>query len=102
MDFDPQPIVHTIANDNALDPPQKVILCNAPNGILTHTGQVTGPTTWEADFVEAFAASLGRRLAPALVGMEAAKLTSRRRPLRRHRCRASPGIYVLGVVSLEV
>lgn len=74
IDFDPQPVTFTIANDNTFAPPQKVILCNVPNAILTYTGQVTDPTTWEADFVEAFSAALGRRLAPALVGMEAAKL----------------------------
>lgn len=74
IDFDPQPIVFTVANDNTFDPPKKVILCNVPTAILTYTGQVTDPSTWEADFVEAFAATLGRRLAPALVGMEAAKL----------------------------
>lgn len=74
MEFDPQPAVFTIANDNALAPPKKVILCNIADAILTYTGQVTDPSLWEADFVEAFAAALGRRLAPALVGMEAAKL----------------------------
>ncbi|SDD95369.1 hypothetical protein SAMN05216337_1017143 [Bradyrhizobium brasilense] len=74
MDFDPQPITFTVANDSALVPPRKVILCNVPDALLTYTGQVTDPTSWEPDFVEAFAAALGRRLAPALVGMEAAKL----------------------------
>lgn len=74
MDFDPQPILFTIANDGALVPPRKVILCNVADALLTYTGQVTDPASWEADFVEAFAAALGRRLAPSLVGMEAARL----------------------------
>lgn len=72
--FDPQPNVFTIANDNALDPPAKVILCNAPDATLVYTGQVTSPALWEADFIEAIAAALGRRLAPTLVNMEAAKI----------------------------
>ena len=72
--MDPQPIVFTEANDNALNPAQQVILCNVVNAVLTYTGQVTDPTSWEADFVEALSASLGRRLAPELVGMEAARL----------------------------
>lgn len=74
IDFDPQPVVFTIANDNQLNPPRKVILCNVADAILTYTGQVTNPATWEPDFIEAFAAALGRRLAPSLVSMEAAKL----------------------------
>jgi len=72
--FDPQPNVFSIANDNSLVPAQKVILSNVPQAILVYTGQVTDMTTWEADFVEAFASALSRRLAPALVGLEAAKL----------------------------
>ncbi len=74
LDFDPQPVVFMVENDNSYSPPQKVILCNVPNAILTYTGQITDLTTWEADSVEAFAAILGRRLAPALVGLNAAKL----------------------------
>lgn len=72
--FDPQPNVYSIANDNTFVPPRKVILCNVPAAVLTYTGQVFEPSAWETDFVEAFAAALGRRLAPALVSMEAAKL----------------------------
>jgi hypothetical protein len=72
--FDPQPNVFSIANDNTFVPAQKVILCMVPQAVLVYTGQVTDPTTWEADFVEAFAAALGRRLAPTLANMDAAKL----------------------------
>lgn len=72
--FDPQPQLYTEANDNALAPPAQVILCNIAAAVLTYTGQVTDPTNWEPDFVEAFAAALARRLAPRLAGWEAAKL----------------------------
>ena len=73
-DPDPQAEVFSVDNDYALSPPQKVVLCNIANMILIYTGQITDPTTWEADFIEAFAAALGRRLAPALVGMDPAKM----------------------------
>lgn len=72
--FDPQPNLWSIANDNAYAPPKKVILCNVAFAVLIYSGQVLDPASWEADFVEAFAAALGRRLAPALVSMEMAKL----------------------------
>lgn len=72
--FDPQPNIFGLENDNSYTPPAKVILCNVPSAILVYTGQVTDPTTWEADFTEALCAALGRRLAPVLVGLDAAKL----------------------------
>jgi hypothetical protein len=71
---DPQPFVFATPNDNTLDPVQRVIVCNVLDAVCVYTGQVTNPANWEPDFVEAFAAALGRRLAPGLVGMEAAKL----------------------------
>src|SRR5260370_6554871 len=70
LNFDPQPFVYMVENDNAFTPPQRVILCNVPNAVLTYTGQITDLTTWEADTVEALAAALGRRLAPPLMGLE--------------------------------
>ena len=72
--FDPQPNIFGLENDNSYTPAAKVILCNVPNAILVYTGQVTDPTTWEADFSESLCAALGRRLAPVLVGLDAAKL----------------------------
>ncbi len=72
--MDPQPNVFSVGYDSALVPPAQVIMCNVPAAVLTYTGQPTDPSTWEADFIEALAASLGRRLAPNLVGWEAAKL----------------------------
>ena len=76
MDFDPQPFVWTVQNDNSLAEPDKVILCNAADAILTYTGQLTNPIDWEANFTEAFAAALARRLAPALVGLDATKMAA--------------------------
>jgi hypothetical protein len=73
-EFDPQPCVYGVENDNSLNPPAKVITCNVPNAVLVYTGQVTDPATWEADFVEEFCAALGRRLATGLVGGEVAKM----------------------------
>lgn len=72
--FDPQPNVWSIANDNNNNLRRRVILCNVAAAILVFTGQPTSPTLWDVDFIEALAAALGRRLAPALVSMEAAKL----------------------------
>ncbi len=73
MDFDPQPVVYSVANDTAYAPPQKVLLCNVESAILTYTGQVTDLATWEADAVETLIAALGRRLVPSLVGLNALK-----------------------------
>lgn len=64
----------SVENDQTYSPPLKVILCNVPSAVLTYTGQITNPLDWEADFVEAFAAALGQRMAPALAGPEATKL----------------------------
>jgi hypothetical protein len=55
-----------IQNDNNYTPPQKVILCDVGSAILTYTGRVTDPTTWQAGFTEALCAALGRRLLVAL------------------------------------
>lgn len=76
LDYDPQPVVFKILNDNYFAPARKVILCNIEAAQMVYTGQVTNPTVWEADFVEAFAAELGRRLAPALANMDAAKFAA--------------------------
>lgn len=73
LNYVPQPVVFRIANDNYYTPARKVILCNVVDAMMTYTGQVTNPATWESDFVAAFAAELGRRMAPALANMEAAK-----------------------------
>jgi hypothetical protein len=73
-DFDPQPFQFSVSNDNTLEGESKVILCNVYPGILTYTGQVTAPSDWENDFIEAMASSLGRRLAPLLASIDIEKL----------------------------
>jgi hypothetical protein len=72
--FDPQPHLFSIANDNANSPAKRVILSNVESPICTYTGQVTDPSTWPQDFIEALAAALGRRLAPGLVGGNTAQM----------------------------
>jgi hypothetical protein len=74
IDFDPQWNVFTTENDNYFTPAQRVILCYVQNAFIVYTGQITDLSTWEMDAVETFASALGRRLAPALVGMEGLKL----------------------------
>lgn len=76
IDMDPQPSSFMVENDNSFTPAQKVILCNVPSAILTYTGQITDLSTWEADAIEAFAAALGRRIAPSLMGLDAAKMAA--------------------------
>jgi len=76
QNFDPQPNVFAVENDQYYTPARKVILCNVASAMLVYTAQVTDPTTWEADFTEAFAAELGRRLAPTLANMDAAKFAA--------------------------
>jgi len=76
LNYDPQPVVFKIENDNYYTPARKVILCNIESAQMVYTGQVTDPSTWEASFTEAFAAELGRRLAPALATMDAAKFSA--------------------------
>jgi hypothetical protein len=76
-DFDPQPWQFSVDNDNALAEPSKVVLCNVYPGMIVYTGQITDPLDWEPDFTEALAASLGRRLAPVLVGLQGAQMDAR-------------------------
>lgn len=73
MVFDPQPVVFAVENDKYYTPSRKVILCNIADAQLVYTGQVTDPQLWEADFVEAFSAELGFRLAPTLANLDVTK-----------------------------
>ena len=68
--FSPQPHLFDDANDGN----QRVILSNVANAVITYVGQVTNPSDMPTDFVEAFVASLARRLAPVLSTLDAAKL----------------------------
>jgi hypothetical protein len=64
--FSPQPNQFDVTFDGTLDPPAKCITCNVYPALLVYTAQVTDPSQYEADFVEALAAALARRLAPLL------------------------------------
>lgn len=63
-EMDPRPVIYKVFNDNSATPYVKSIACNVPNAQLTYTGQVTDPSTWEADFTEALCEELGKVLAP--------------------------------------
>ena len=69
--FDPQPFVWSVENDGSYDPPVKVILSNVGSAVMVYTGQITDPTTWEADFVEALADALARRMAASSAKLKA-------------------------------
>lgn len=71
--YDPQPYVFATPNDNSLTPSAKVIVCNVADAVLVYTGQVTNPASWEADFAEACAAALGRRLVAGLMSADLLK-----------------------------
>jgi hypothetical protein len=71
--FDPQPNQAVDSNDSNYNPPVRVVLSNVANAVMTYTGQVTDPTTWDVEFVELFATELAKVAAVALVGLEGAK-----------------------------
>jgi hypothetical protein len=68
--FSPQPHLFTVANDSNV----RVVLSNVQNAVITYVGQITDPTQMPPDFVEAFISAMGRRLAPLLANMDAAKM----------------------------
>ena len=75
INYDPREHRFTVTNDDSVSPAQKTILCNVgPVAVATYSGRLTDPTTFDADFTEAFAEALARRLAPVLTDMEAAKV----------------------------
>lgn len=76
INFDPQPQVFSVDNDNSFNPAQRVILCNVPNAVLVYTGQIFDPTTWDVSFVRVLAAELEEAVAAGLVGMEGAKMAA--------------------------
>lgn len=55
------------ATYSATTQPQRVIVANIANAMLTYTGQVTDLSQWPPDAIEALAAALGRRLVPTLI-----------------------------------
>lgn len=68
--YAPRPHLFTIANDGS----DRVILSNVTNAIITYVGQITDPTDMPPDFLEAFVAALGRRLAAVLTTLDVEKL----------------------------
>lgn len=64
------------ATYSTTEQPQRMVLANVENAVLTYTGQITDPTQMPPDFIEALAAALGRRLVPTLVGMDAVQLAA--------------------------
>jgi hypothetical protein len=76
QNFDPQPNVFAVENDNFFTPAQKVVLCNVPNAQFVYTAQVTNPATWEVDFIDELAAALAQGMALALANMETAKFVA--------------------------
>jgi hypothetical protein len=64
--FAPVPHRFGIDVDNTLSPAAKVILADFFPAVAVYCSRVTNPQIWDADFIEAFAAELGRRLAPVL------------------------------------
>lgn len=73
----PKPHLFNVYNDNSSTPEGKTVVCNLENAIAYYTGQVTNPSDMEPDFIEAFAAALGRRLTPSLVDIQTAGLAVR-------------------------
>lgn len=89
LDPDPQPVLYATPNDPLLS--AKVIVTNVPNAILTYAGQVTNPADWTALFVETMAAELGRRLAPVLMNMDAAKFEAADAQMETSTAKANQG-----------
>lgn len=91
-DFDPQPVVFDTPNDNAYTPARKVIVCNVgPVAILTYTGQVTNPATWETTFVEAMIAAMAERMEPALAKQQAPQVEAVKEQVAEARAAVTQG-----------
>jgi len=63
-EMDPRPVISKVFNDNSAAPYIKSIACNVANAQLTYTGQITDPSTYEADFTDALCEELAKLLAP--------------------------------------
>ncbi len=72
--FDPQPYIWQIDNDNSYTPAKRVILCNVKDAMAVYAARVTDPSTWPPDFAEALIDALGQGLSPALAKMEQAQM----------------------------
>lgn len=65
-DFDPQPVLWGIFNDQTQVPPTKVITSQITPITINYVGQITDMTTWEPLFVNALAQALSIKLGPSL------------------------------------
>lgn len=74
--FDPQPNLFSVANDNYYTPARRVILSNVAGVNIVYTGQITDVTTMPPDFIEEFADALGENIAAVLTTMDAQKLAA--------------------------
>ncbi len=76
--FSPSPNIFDIANDEALIPPIKVILCNVPNALFVYSGQVTDMTQWDSLFIQAMVNALAEKIAPGIAKIDQAGDTSQK------------------------
>ena len=76
--FNPDPKFErwSIDNDNGYSPPEKVILTNVSGAIIVYTGQITDPDDNGARICRSLGRRFGQTLAPALMGMDFAKLAA--------------------------
>lgn len=74
VNVDPQPLLWEVVNDNGTVPTRRMVVSNTQYALMTYTRQVTDPTQWPPDFVDAFVAAISRRLAPFLKDMQAAQM----------------------------
>ncbi len=68
----PLPVLWTVGTANSA----RVIWSKIASATLVYTSQVTNPAQWDVNFVEAVAASLGRRLVALLPDLNAVKLVA--------------------------
>lgn len=65
-DYDPQPILFAVYNDQRTSPPTKSILTTISSAWAVYVGQITDMTTWEPLFVAAVVDRLAEKLLPLL------------------------------------
>ena len=77
VNYDPKDNRFSVNNDDTPAPAVKTIVTNVgPTAIATYTGRLTDPTTFDADFTEAFIDALARRLGPLLGDAQATQMAA--------------------------
>lgn len=76
--FDPQPQVFDVINDNSLTPNVKAIVSNVQYAIIVYTGQITNVTLWEPLFVETLVDELGAKISAAFASMDQGKAEAKK------------------------